>query len=72
VLYWEFYNNEIDPQGRQRGFWMIDNHGVKQPIYETHRRFYEKARAFVAGEIRRSGHPPEDEEFRRRAVGFLQ
>ena len=71
VLYWEFYNNEVDPQGRQRGFWMIDNHGVKQPIYETHRRYYQQARAFVAEEIRRTGHPPKDEEFRRKAVELL-
>ncbi len=72
VLYWEFYNNEVDPQGRQQGFWMIDNHGVKQPIYETHRRYYQKARAFVADEIRRTGRPPGDEQFRRKAVEFLQ
>jgi hypothetical protein len=62
----------IDPQGRQRGFWMIDDHGVKQPIYEMHRRYYEKARAFVAGEIRRTGRPPDEEQFRRKAEEFLQ
>ena len=48
---------------------MIDDHGVKQPIYETHRRFYEKARAFVAEEIRRTGRPPDDEQFRRKRWG---
>ena len=66
ALYWEFYNNEVDPQGRQRGFWMIDNHGVKQPIYETHRRYYQKARAFVAEEIRRTGRPPDEEQFQKK------
>jgi len=68
VLCWEFYNNEIDSQGRQRGFWMIDNHGVKQPIYEAHRRYFEKAREFVADEIRRTGRPPDDKAFRQWAA----
>ena len=72
VLYWEFYNNEVDRQGRQQGFWMIDDHGVKQPIYEMHRRYYQKARAYVADEIRRTGRPPDDEPFRRKAMEFLQ
>ena len=72
VLYWEFYNNEVDSQGRQRGFWMIDNHGVKQPIYETHRHYYEKAHAFVTDEIRRTGHPPDDEAFRQKATDWLK
>jgi hypothetical protein len=72
VLYWEFYNNEVDRQGRQRGFWMIDDKGVKQPIYEVHRRYYQKARAFVADEIGKTGLPPKDEEFRRRAAAWLQ
>jgi len=34
---------------------MIDDQGVKQPIYETHRRFYEWARRFVADESARTG-----------------
>ncbi len=32
VLYWEMYNNEVTPDGRQRGFWLIDDHGIKQPV----------------------------------------
>ena len=32
VLYWEMYNNEVR-DGRQRGFWLIDNEGRKQPVY---------------------------------------
>ena len=71
VLYWEFYNNEVDPQGRQRGFWMIDDHNVKQPVYETHRRYFEQARAYIADEIRRTGRPPDDEQFRRQAARFF-
>jgi hypothetical protein len=65
VLYWEMYNNEVDKDGKQRGFWLIDDKGVKQPIYHTHRQFYEKARKFVAE------RKPTAEEFRRHAVTLL-
>jgi hypothetical protein len=71
VLYWELYNNEVDSDGKQRGFWMIDDQGVKQPIYETHRSFYEWARRFVADALARTGRVPSDAEFRRAAVHFL-
>jgi hypothetical protein len=35
VLYWEMYNNEIDEDGNHRGYWLIDNHGVKTQLYYT-------------------------------------
>jgi len=68
VLYWELYNNEVAPDGQQRGFWLIDDKGVKQPVYETHRRFFNWARAFVAGRQSRDGKVPTETEFREAAA----
>jgi hypothetical protein len=42
VLYWELYDNEGTPE-KPGGFWMIDEKNEKQPIWETHRRFFEWA-----------------------------
>ncbi|MFA7005595.1 MAG: FAD-dependent oxidoreductase, partial [Verrucomicrobiia bacterium] len=72
VLYWELYNNEVEPDGRQRGFWLIDDKGVKQPAYETHRRFLSWARTFVAGRKLRTGEAPTEVEFREAAVRKIQ
>ena len=47
VLYWEMYNNEVR-DGRQRGFWLIDNEGRKQPVYFTLQKYYEKGRGWVS------------------------
>lgn len=66
VLYWEIYNNEVGPDGKQIGFWMIDDKGVKQPVYETHRRFYEWAGKLAPGQGGGSS------EFRTAAVEFLR
>jgi hypothetical protein len=71
VLYWEMYNNEVTPDGRQRGFWLIDDHGVKQPVYFTHQKFYEQARAYVADFTARKGRVPSREEFGLAALGWL-
>jgi ribosomal protein S9 len=72
ILYWEFYNNEIAPDGQQRGFWLIDDKGVKQPVYETHRRFLDWARCFVAGRESRDGKTPAEAEFRNAAARMIQ
>jgi len=71
VLYWEMYNNEVEANGTQRGFWLIDEHGVKQPVYETHHRFYEWARHWVSDCTRTRQRWPTEEEFRKAAVSFL-
>ncbi|MCL4202414.1 MAG: hypothetical protein KJ000_07955 [Pirellulaceae bacterium] len=71
VLYWELYNNEVDADGKQRGFWMIDDRGIKQPIFKTHRHLYEDARRFVEKEIARAGRPPGDAAYRIAAFEFL-
>jgi hypothetical protein len=71
VLYWELYNNEIYPDGRQRGFWMIDDKGVKQPVYFTHEKILKEGREYVVEVIKRTGHPPTFDEYRRKAAEFL-
>lgn len=72
VLYWELYNNEVDDTGKQRGFWLIDDKGVKQPVYSTHQRFLFKARAFVAAFERCEKRLPTFDEFRKAAVPMLE
>jgi len=68
ILYWELYNNEVMADGRQRGFWMIDDKGEKQPIYRTHEALYAWARRAFAG---RDGPAPTALEFRAAALEFL-
>jgi hypothetical protein len=71
VLYWELYNNEVDKDGRQRGFWLIDDKGNKQPLYDTHRRFYAWARTYRAEALKTRGRQPSFDEFRQAAVDWL-
>lgn len=70
VLYWEFYNNEV-VEGRQRGFWMVDDQGRKQPVYHTHRQFCAWAREFVSTAVARDRKAPGFDEYQKAAVAFL-
>lgn len=71
VLYWELYDNEGSSE-KPGGFWLIDGQGKKQPVWETHRRFYEWARQSVAETQKQTGAPPTQETFRREAIAFLR
>lgn len=71
ALYWEMYCNEkVD--GKHRGFWMIDDQGVKQPVYNLHERYYRDAKRSVAGFQRRYGRLPREDEFRKMALSLLR
>jgi hypothetical protein len=70
VLYWQLYNSEVDKRG-QLGYWMIDDKGVKQPIYKTYDHFYSQARRYVNDFIIQNGRPPSLEEYEKVAVVLL-
>ena len=71
VLYWEIYSNVVSPEGKQRGAWMIDDKGIKQPVFLTHQRFLQQARQYVEATIKKTGQPPTNEDYRRAAARFL-
>jgi hypothetical protein len=70
VLSWAMYNNEFS-KGVENGYWLIDDHGVKQPVWHTLADFYREARSYVSDCQRRTGKLPADAEFRRFALSQL-
>jgi hypothetical protein len=70
VLCWQMYNNEFQ-DGQENGYWLIDNKGVKQPLWYTHRDFYRKSRHYLTDFRQREGRLPTSEEFRRFAQEIL-
>ena len=70
ILCWQMYNNEFS-DGQQNGYWLIDDKGVKQPLWHTHHDFYQKSRRYVADFRQKEGRLPTSEEFRRFALGIL-
>ena len=71
VLSWAMYNNEFS-NGVENGYWLIDNHGVKQPVWHTLADFYREARRYVADCQRRTGQLPAEADFRRFALNLLK
>lgn len=70
-LYWEMYNNEIDQNGNQVGYWMINSHGVKQQIYYTHFNFYKEMKYWVYEYFVANEKLPTTEEFTTKALQIL-
>ncbi|HMJ66630.1 MAG TPA: hypothetical protein VK615_14900 [Candidatus Binatia bacterium] len=70
VLYWEMYCNE-NPEGKHRGFWLIDDKNRKQPFYDTLSTYYETMKRFVAEFRKKHGRLPTDNELRKKAVEIL-
>ncbi|MFA5292743.1 MAG: hypothetical protein WC496_06875 [Phycisphaerae bacterium] len=73
VLYWEIYDNEAEEGGANpKGYWMIDNKGVKQPIYQIHYDYYNWAKRFAADFLRQNQRQPSDREFQTAAAEYLK
>ena len=71
TLYWELYCNEFR-EGRYGGFWLIDDHNVKQPVWFTHESYFKWAAKHVREFEARTGRPPTDAEFRTAAAVYLK
>jgi len=71
VLYWELYDNEGTPE-KPGGFWLINEKNEKQPVWQTHWRFFEWARTHVAEITSQTGTPPSSDAFRKDAVKALR
>jgi hypothetical protein len=71
VLCWAVYNNEFS-EGRDTGFWLIDNNNFKQPLWHTHHNYLTQARRYVADFKRAQNRLPDSREFRTFALQMLQ
>lgn len=73
VLYWELYCNEIEPAtGKHRGYWLIDDTGVKQPAWFLHKAFLDRANAFLDAYKSEHGKVPDQETFNRTALSWIE
>ncbi|MCW3055350.1 MAG: hypothetical protein JWN14_4520, partial [Chthonomonadales bacterium] len=70
ILYWEMYNNEVK-DGKQIGFWLIDDKGQKQPVYHLMHDFLKKAKDYTTEFQKNHKRLPTDTEYRRQAIQFL-
>eukprot|EP01135_Chromosphaera_perkinsii_P007945 Nk52_evm17s1073 gene=Nk52_evmTU17s1073 len=73
ILYWQMYDNEFNSEnGSYNGFWLIDNHNVKQPIYETHYNFYLAMDQYITQyQAQNNGALPPEEIFQQQASSYF-
>ena len=68
ALYWEMYDNE----GPDKGFWMIDNDNVKQPLYHAYEAFYRHMREVVYSYALKEGKAPDFAYYQKKALEYLE
>lgn len=73
VLYWELYCNEVEPAtGGSRGYWLIDDQGVRQPVWFLHREFLARAREFIDDHQAKHGGLPSQETYNKMAASWIE
>lgn len=70
VLWWEMYNNELTSDGKNRGFWLINEHNEKTPLYYVHQEYYKESKEWLASFAKKHNRMATDEEFRKAAIHF--
>ena len=70
ILWWEMYNNELSKDGKNRGFWLINDKGEKTPLYYTHQSFYKEGISWVKKYVKKNKRMPSQDEFLKKAVEF--
>ncbi len=70
VLCWQLYDNEL-VDGKYNGFWLIDNHGKKQPFFQALENYFSDARLYVQEQIEEKRSVPNRQKFNRRAREIL-
>ena len=71
ILQWEMFNNEVQ-EGKQLGFWLINDKNEKQPLYYTLEALYKDAKVYVAEYKEEHGKIPSIEQYRKWAIGWLE
>ncbi len=71
ALFWEMYNNEVTPDGRQRGFWLIDSNNHKWRLWYTIKSLYDNGREIVRNYKAVHGTLPPHEVWCDFAIDFL-
>jgi hypothetical protein len=65
------YNNEVTNDGRQRGFWLIDEKNQKWMLYYTIKSLLDTGREYVRTYRDQNGLLPTLGEYSDFAAGFL-
>ncbi len=70
ILWWEMYNNELTKEGKNRGFWLINDKGEKTPLYYTHQNFLNEGKKWVRNYVKKHHQMPSNEAYTNAALSF--
>lgn len=72
VLYWELYCNEVEPAtGKSRGYWLIDDQGVKQSVWFLHQELLARGRKYLEEYRAQHGTLPSQATYNQMAASWI-
>lgn len=71
VIYWQIFDN-IKNEKPSIGCWLINNEGVRQPVFYTYQNFYKDSHQYIADYRRKNGTDPSLQTFQKFAVQWFK
>lgn len=71
-IYWEVYGNEYNAAtDSYKGYWLIDNHNQKQPVYYSMKNYMTKSKQWVSRYKTSKGVSPSSADYRNFVINSL-
>ena len=64
ILYWQMYCNEKLEDGSSRGFWLINDQNIKQPLFNHFESVLKKTKEYVSNFTELHSREPDNTEYR--------
>ena len=72
ALHWQMYNNEYDKNGVSKQMSLINEQGIKMPLYYVHQNYYKKMNAYLKEYKEKNKSYPKQEDFNAMALEILK
>jgi hypothetical protein len=71
ALHWQMYNNEYTKNGKSKNMSLINEAGVKRPLYYLHQNYYKEMNTYIETYKTSNNKYPSNEEFKKKALEVL-
>ncbi len=71
ALHWQMYNNEYEPTGESKQMSLINEEGIKMPLYHLHQKFYTEMNSYLNSYKAKHKQFPSSQDFRKKAIDLL-
>ncbi|HBK83685.1 MAG TPA: hypothetical protein DDZ41_08835, partial [Flavobacterium sp.] len=72
ALHWQLYNNEYEKDGKSKNMSLINEKGIKRPLYYLHQNYYMQLNDYLKAYKNDNKMYPNHDEFKKEALNVLE